>query len=398
MYINIGKAVLYQMLGIRPNHISLKNLFPITGNCSECPWLLTVINHPSENNIAQLKNHCHECPYKGTCASLEQLSMEYINDKNRYGDKNKICRNAILLFILLHTYNPSKNGFVKEISLLQIAEKMNVNVKTVHNCINILVKNEYLFADKITANLYNFILLDYPSYFYKASEGGRGYIKMNQDVIESLLHIDSILAFRLILRQFLESDKTKDSVKTYKELKLSLPAYCKRNVIMDKLKAYCSSIFDITINNDNIAFVLHKENDSTELYANECKEHELFFSELLSTLDDFVLSNHAESSVPELLKNFIQDIENPVLFQMNGSKNIVKDLSRLACRYSREIVIDALSDTYRLHMCQNKGLIRDIGAYVLEVIRSYGLLDGKPSKADFSKIESIPAESNLTVA
>ena len=402
MYINVGKAVLYQMLGVQSNHASLKNVLKVSGKCSECPWLLAVASHPSENMIAQLKVHCHECPFKGSCSEISDLSVEYINEKNRYGNKQKICRNAILLFILLHTYNPSKNGFIQNVHLSSIAEEMNVNMKTIHNCMEILVKNDYIFADKVSAGIYNFILLDYPSYFYKAAEGGRGFIKMNQDVIESLLNIDSILAFRLILRQLLESDVNKDAIKTYKELRLSLPAYCKRNVIKEKLQDYSSSIFDIVMNQDNVSFVLHQENDSSELYAKECREHDSYFKELLSMLDDFVLSYAPGIPVPDRLKSFLYDdndnMVTPVLFQMNGTNDIAAVLSRLSCKYSREIVTDALADTYRLHMCQNKGLIRDIGAYILEVIRSYGLMDGKPSKVDFSKIDSSNSNLNLTVA
>lgn len=390
------------MLGIQPNHKSVKDVLKPANHCSECPWFLAAANHPTSDTISQLHNHCNQCQFKGSCPDISKLSVDYINEKNRYGDKKKVCRNAILFFIMLHTMNPSKNGFINNVSISFIADKMNINVKTVYNCINILAKNEYIYADKISSGTYNFILLDYPSYFLKADKGGRGFIKINEDVIDSLLNIHSILAFRLILRQLLEADKSKDTVKTYKELRLSLPAYCKRNVIKDKLQNYCSSIFDIIMDSNNVSFSLRQENDTKVIYENEVKEHDAYFRELLSMLDDFALSYAPGMSAPLKLKQFmVDDNDNPVtpvLFQMNGVSDITTILAKLSCKYSRQIVTDALADTYRLHMCQNKGLIKNVGAYILEVIRSYGLLDGVPSKADFSKIDISSDCSNLIVA
>lgn len=401
MIINVGKAVLYQMLGVQPNHKSMKDILKISGNCSDCPWLMAATSHPTSNTLSKLHYHCNQCPFKGSCPDIDMLSVDYVNERNRFGNKRKVCRNAILFFILLHTMNPSKNGFIKEISLSSISKKMNVNVKTVYNCVDILVKNEYIYADKISAGTFNIILLDYPSYFLKADKGGRGFLKLSEDVIDSLLNIHSILAFRLILRQLLESDKVKDSVKSYKELRLSLPAYCKRNVIMSKMKDYCSSIYDIVISADNISFVLRKDNDTYTNYEKEIIDHEMYFRELLDMLDDFVLSYSPGIYVPNKLKCFMNDNDGntvtPVLFQMNGTSDVTNILAKLSCKYSRQIVTDALADTYRLHMCKNKGLIKNIGAYILEVIRSYGLLDGKPSEADFSKID-ICDSSNLVVA
>lgn len=402
MIINIGKAVLYQMLGVQQNHNALINNLDITGNCKDCPWLLAALNHPTTNTIKELHNHCNHCPLRGSCQDIDLLSVEYINEKNRYGSKKKVCRNSILLFILLHTLNPSKNGFIKNVSVTLLAEKMQVNKKTVYNCMSSLVKNEYIYMDKTSTGTYNIILLDYPSYFLRSDKGGRGYIKLCETVIQSLLDIHSILAFRLILRQLLESDMTKSAVKSYKELRYSLPEYCKRNVIRNKLKDYCTQIYDIEMDINNVSFVLKSESDTKTNYDNELKEHEQYYSELLNRLEDFVLSYKPGTAIPSNLCNFLLDdngnVVTPVLFQINGATNVVTILARLSCKYTRQIVTEALADTYRMHMCQNKGLIKNIGAYILEVIRSYGLLDGKPSKIDFSKINTSDANIDLIVA
>lgn len=384
------------MLGVQPAHYSVRNIsatsFP--DHCKKCPWAEAALHNPSPSMLKKLHEKCVTC---SNCSGIiPEIKPEYINEKNSYGSKGKVCRNAILIFLYLHTYNPSQNGYISSVSLANMAKEINVCERTIRNCLNMLERADYLFLDYTGDGYFNAIIIDYKNYFLKADKGGRGFIKLSDSVLDSLSGIDSLLTFRLILRQLLESDYTTSCSRTYKELRYSLPNYCKRNIIMKKLADYKDTIYNILIDINTVSFQLKNEYNTSFIIKQEQKENTEYFASLLDELDNFVLSYPTidKEFVPSRLTRFFTDpqtgqaIKTPVLFQRSNAANISEDLARLAAKYTRNIVEDALADTYRIQMCNQKGIIKNIGAYVLEVIHSYGLIDGLSRTINFSNVNS----------
>lgn len=397
MNVNIGKAVLYQMIGLQESHKSdlFENIDINKSGCKDCSWYrMAASENVSEKIKEKVRTQCANCPHKCVISN-----NTYINEKNKYGNKEKVCCNAIKLFILLHMQAPDQTGLVRNVNFADIAAKMNVNIKTIRNNLRVLEDAGYIFADAKSASV---VLLDYPKYFLAANKGGRGYIKLLSDTVNSIVKINSITAFRIILRQLLEQDNDKTVTKTYHDIKRFLPDYCKRNIILSKLSAISEMIFDIKTTVTDITFKI-KDKFNTKLQLDsEKKQHMEYFSSILESLDNYVWTygQIIENKIPSDLKRFFVDennipVKEPVFFQRSDMDEALNDLALLSCRYSRNIVLQALADTYRIQMCTNRKLINNLGAYLSRVIKSYGLYDGKSKTINFSNIS---AETNLVTA
>ena len=369
MVTTIGKAVLYQMLGVQANHYTI-NMTSLPSSCRTCPWLEAALSNPSSSMISTCSRKCSICPHNHSDV------IKYINEKNAYGSKPKESRNAILIFIYLHQFVKSNNGFISGISVHTIAETLGISVRTVKNCFNRLQTDGYIFMDSLGDGEYNIILQDYNTYFMKANEGGRGYIKLSTTTISSLYEIDSILVLRLILRQLLESDYQIESIKKYRDLRYSLPKYCKRNVIQKQLQKYTSLPYEVEMTAKVVSFRLKDKYNTELLTKQELKSNELYFEELFNTIDDIVIENDFTNLSNELRQFFFDEnglrIKQPIFLSHKNREKDIADLSHLAIKYSRQIVVQALSATYRNTMCKQNKLINDLGAYILSVINTYG--------------------------
>ncbi len=393
MYFVIGKAVLYQAIGLKSNQkiIKVNN----QSECATCPWLQAAISsYATEKTFSTLQKKCSSC----NCKAYEII---YENEKNMYGFKSKLNRNSILLLLKLHSLNPTSSGFLENINVENLAIELNVNIRTIRNNISTLVKSGYIYCENIYANHINLILLDYKDYFLTADKGGRGYVKLSSDTIKDLCNIKSILVLRLILRELL-SDKEED-LKTYKELSNALPSYCKRNVISKKLLSFKQNIFNINLSDIHVHFSLVDKHNIKSRLSFEIKEYSAYYSTLFDNLNEFILAHktYTAKEVPQNLYHFLIDkdgtlITNPVLTSKRTYSQIT-DLAKLACKYSEPIVTTALADTYRLNMCKGKKLIKNLGSYVLQVIRSYGIKE-PDTQSNFILIDSNTSTTSSIIA
>ena len=372
MYYTIGKSVLYQALGLKQNNKELV-LNNKKSACASCPWYQAASSSfASKNSYDTLKAKCAHCE------NNIDYEVIYNNEKNKYGsDKTKLNRNALILFMKLHSYNPTQAGFIENIDVDVLADLLKVSVRTVRNNLKLLVDGGYIYCDSIYANHVNLILLNYKDYFLPADKGGRGYLKISENTLKDLCNIRSILVLRLILRNLL-SEKENNS-NTYKDLNNCLPCYCKKNVIISKIKEHTQNIFEIVLSDKHVNFKIKQEHDIKINLANEEKtysEHyNNIFNKINKVLFDSIGSNIMINNIPlELTPFFIDDnkqiIENPV--SCFYYKKAIPDLAKLACKYSEPVVTRALADTYKLHMCKQKPLLKHLGSYILEVIKSYG--------------------------
>lgn len=399
MIANIGKGVLYQLIGLRNNDkrttLKIDNI-PKDSPCSICPWRKAAQSNPNAKaGLELLKEHCANC--KDRCFDLDQVSIhtEYIYE-SRYGTRPKLNRNAVLLFMLLHFQTPDASGFLSSVAIPALAEKLHIHERSIRNNLEKLKTFGYIHYDMSFNNTVNIILLDYKSYYANAREGGFGYIKISDAVIDELSSVRSIILFRILVRQYLDSDKTDETTQTYKELLHSLPRYCRRSIIDNKIKE-TQGIFCISQNTNSLTFRLSPEYNVKVQYEKQYKENTEHYKNLMDKLNDFTLSISRITSktiIPNDLKRFFSHdgiiVSKPYMFQLSGLTDVPETLARIACKYGLPAVDNALADTYRLQMCTKHKLIHNLGAFILTVIKN------KLSKEDADKTIATEASFNTS--
>lgn len=379
MIANIGKGVLYQMIGIRENDkkIILKmDEVPKDSPCCSCPWIKAAQANPdAEAGYELIKSRCAGC--KDRCFDLSNINLhtEYIYESH-YGTRPRLNRNAVLLFMLLHLQAPDASGFLSGIAIPTLAEKLHVHERSIKNNLEKLKVSGYIHYDMGLNNTVNIILLDYKSYYANAREGGFGYIKISDAIIDEFSSVTSIILFRILVRQYLDSDKTDENTKTYKELLHSLPRYCRRSIIDNKIKEK-QGIFCIFQNTNSLTFKLSPKYNAKVQYEKQCTENTDHYRNLLDKLNDFTLSTDkitSETNIPdELTRFFLHDgvfVSIPYIFQLSGLKDVPETLAKIACKYGLVTVDNALADTYRLQICIKHKLIHNLGAFILTVIKN----------------------------
>lgn len=379
MIANIGKGVLYQLIGIRDN--DKKTTLQVHGiqkdsHCSKCPWMKAAQANPdAEAGRELLTSHCAQC--QDRCFELKNVSLhtEYIYE-SRYGTRPRLNKNAVLLFMLLHLQSPDASGFISDVRIPALAETLHVHERSIKNNLEKLRISGYIHYDTGFYNTVNIILLDYKTYYATAREGGFGYIKMSDAVINELSNVASVTLFRILVRQYLDSDKTDETTKTYKELLHSLPRYCRRSIIDAKIKEV-QGIFSILQDLNSLTFKLAPEFNVKAQYEKQYQENTQHYRKLLDRLNDFTFSIDkitANTIIPDKLTRFFSHdgviVSKPYLFQISGLKDIPETLAKIACKYGQTTVDNALADTYRLQMCTNHKLIHNLGAFILTVIKN----------------------------
>lgn len=380
MIANIGKGVLYQLIGIQYN--SKKVVLKVDGlskesPCSKCPWMKAAMANPDADAGKELLNeHCNGCSDR--CFDLADINLhtEYIYE-NHYGTRPRLNQNAVLLFMLLHLQTVDASGFISGVSIPFLAETLHVHERSIKNNLEKLKVSGYIHYDMGHENTVNIILLDYRMYYATAREGGFGYIKISDDIINELSNITSIVFFRILVRQYLESDRTDETTKTYKELLHSLPRYCRRSIINSKIEE-AQEIFSIFRSPNSLTFKLSPDYNIKANYEKQYKENTDHYTKLLEKLNDFTFSTAKITSttiIPDELTRFFSHdgvfVSKPCIFQLSGLQDVPETLARLACKYGLPIVDNALADTYRLQMCTKRKLIHNLGAFILTVIKNY---------------------------
>ncbi|NDO52041.1 hypothetical protein FMM75_22630 [Lachnospiraceae bacterium MD335] len=379
MIANIGKGVLYQLIGIQGN--SKKVVLKVNGiskesPCSKCPWMKAAMANPDPDAGKKLLNeHCAGCSSR--CFDLSDINLhtEY-RYESYYGAKPRLNKNAVLLFMLLHLQTVDASGFISNVSVPSLAKTLHVHERSIKNNLKKLKASGYIHYDMGQQNTVNVILLDYKMYYAPAREGGVGYIKISDAIINELSNITSIVFFRILIRQYLESDQTEETTKTYKELLHSLPRYCRRSIINRKIEEN-QGIFNIFHNKDSLTFKLSPDYNAKNNYEKQYIENTKHYTKLLKQLDDFVFSTAKitpATHIPcELTRFFFHDgnlVSNPCLFQRSAMEEAPDILARLACKYGILIVDNALADTYRMQMCTKRKLIHNLGAFIRTVIKN----------------------------
>lgn len=351
-YINIGKAVLIRATGIQKN---TKHIVEDMSLCNTCQ---------SKAIYEAMKQ---ECPHKAEC-----MKTVYVNEKNKVGYQNTLKTNAIKIFIYLHTCKPDKDGQVS-MDTREAASLTNSNEKTIAANLSSLQGYGYITYTKAAPHKYNVIINDYKNYYKPASKGGRGFLVINRELFGELMKIDSLNLMRITIRQIIELDNQSANgtfnviEKSYRDIKLSLPEYCKPNVIRRAI-THVTDIFHTEIKNTGIRFILgekynakKQKNERQDLYSQKFLD---FFSEFNAQIVDL---NTNQISIDQFkYQDFLT--ENTDQFRLLGfTPNQIVDMVQMAMQYSYELVVEALKEIYKNYKLKTKR-INNIGGLIRTII------------------------------
>ena len=378
-FTNIGKAAIIQSLGIQKNYTEVieSTVSSIDYNntaCSSCKCKAIVSTFPKDSGA-----------YNEACAACEKCTHRkmkrenvykkiYHNEKNRYGYRPMLKGFSIKLFWLLHFYHPDNNGIVHEIDAGELAAVLGCNIRTVWNNLKVLEEYTYISYSKNEYGFINVILNDYEKYYLPAAQGGRGFLVVSKELMQKLIKVKSLVTLRICIRELLELDSPElkgqagVNYKHIRDIRNTLPAYCKPSVIKSKL-AGCPDIFTTSISKNVVKFEINP------LFIPKTQKklaYEKYTEDFKNFLWDFnrnVAHVNAGGSCLVKVKQFF-DLSYNVSYKPVCLKPVeLSDLANLALHYSYNLVIDALSAVYKKYI-MGQGTIHNLGGLVSRVIRN----------------------------
>lgn len=383
-FASIGKAVLYRAIGLQKNYKEVITqehdiLDEAETGCYSCQNFITknfTKYCPETVEYKTCLQICENCPKKVFYKSYN-ITTIYRNEFNKFGYAPRLKRFPILLFLVYHFLGVDKNGIIKNVNINDLAEFFNCEKRTIQAANKKLSEYGYIITGNgIDPNNYiNIMLPEYTKYFSTAIEGGRGYYICSKELFTKLAAIDNITALRIQLRKLLEHDDQSISgnykgelTHTYKEIRRALPDYCKPNVIKKSLENNME-IFNICADNDTITFKLNPAYQA-KLIKNELFEHNKGkISNLINKFNDIV--NNLEFNQDKLAIDFSEFIISKS--DVNYSPIVVNDkdlddLSSMSVQYTYEIVVNALSEVYKIFIIPG-AKIKNFGGLIRTTIK-----------------------------
>lgn len=380
-FTNIGKAVLIQALGIQKNYTTIiENTVEVVDysnpSCSSCKYKAIIENFDKDSDMYKTAStYCADCPNK-LLTTQNVTKKVYHNEKNRYGYRPMLKSNALKLLLLLHFFHPDRFGIIKNVDTREIAQKLNCNIKTVWNNLEILSSYTYISYSKTDTYSINLILNDYENYYLPAHKNGRGFLVLSFDLLNKIILLDSLVTLRIYLRELINLDnanlKGQASVdhKTFKDIRQVLPAYCKPCIIKKSIENASTDIFTTSINNNIIRFEIDKryiaKNQKTILLQETTDKLKKFIMDFNSVIPEV---NSGEIQ-PEKYNSFLPVDYDIVYYKLISiKKDELDDLANIAIHYSYDLMMLALSNVYKQYILFDKP-IKNLPGLVSSIVRS----------------------------
>ena len=380
-FTNIGKAVLIQALGIQKNYTTIiENTVEVVDysnpSCSSCKYKAIIENFDKDSDMYKTAStYCAYCPNK-LLTTRNVTKKVYHNEKNRYGYRPMLKSNALKLLLLLHFFHPDRFGIIKNVDTREIAQKLNCNIKTVWNNLEILSSYTYISYSKTDTYSINLILNDYENYYLPAHKNGRGFLVLSFDLLNKIILLDSLVTLWIYLRELINLDnanlKGQASVdhKTFKDIRQVLPAYCKPCIIKKSIENASTDIFTTSINNNIIRFEIDKryiaKNQKTILLQETTDKLKKFIMDFNSVIPEV---NSGEIQ-PEKYNSFLPVDYDMVYYKLISiKKDELDDLANIAIHYSYDLMMLALSNVYKQYILFDKP-IKNLPGLVSSIVRS----------------------------
>ena len=339
---SIGNAVLLSSLYQRPNHIRYverKILNEFDTGCYTCPHFRS--------------EHCASCKSRVFDTAYDKV---YVNEKNRFGTRKSLKRNALLLFMYFHFMGPDKNGLI-QFDSEEAAEKLHCNERSISNNLKLLAKHNYIsYTPGTYPGAFRVFISNYKDYFKKSQAGGRGYTIISSAIFEQLTGMKDINTIRLALRNLLPIDTNySDIQKSYKELKSLLPEYCTKNTIKQITSSMeFKEIFTTSQKKRYVNIVTKEKYNPTSIAEHLKQDCRNAVLEKVTAINEFVEQSNLR-------------------FKIHLNDSELKDISNIALRVPIQFICEAFEHIYSNYVSKNLritnmgALVRTISEYNAEI-------------------------------
>lgn len=172
---------------------------------------------------------CNSCPYKPQSIKVKGYADMF---DPKYSKTLKSA--AIKLYIALFFYCDS-DGCGDSVSFKELADLIDVNVKTIKASLDALSKENYIIYDQENPRYFGFDIVDYREMYKKAFENGKGYVTLDQSILSDLMSVKDLNSLRCIIKiyfnasynQYRSASKIAATKVSFAELRKSLPSYVK---------------------------------------------------------------------------------------------------------------------------------------------------------------------------
>ncbi len=359
-FARIGKGVLSKAIGLQKNYKYIvvsgpDNLDEIESGCFDCPTPGTVPG-------SQFCNGCPQAVYKHT----RKLKTIYVNERNRYGYQPTLKSTSIKLLILYHFLQPDGNGFIRNLPIKDLASRIGCAPATIRTCNKILQQYGYCYVSNsgIYENCINVLLPEYKDYHKTASEGGRGYITMSDDMLVKILSIKGLNPLRLSLKGILEIDNARIgrsectcASTSFQRLRGFLPRYCKNNVIRSAL-ALISPLLDTSYTEKNVTFKIKDTFSPQKIRKELVALNQVRIEDYVSKLNDNIekyaeLCGGADAEGLDYVRSSLTSLGISISRDMpliSLSLSDYTDLASLSIQFNIHMVMDAVRNIYNSYI------------------------------------------------
>lgn len=396
-YARIGKAVITKAIGLQKNYKEVyekseDKLNEEKSGCHNCE-ICKLKCQFSALGVAEvcdaLNKQCRTCS-QAVWESAYTTHIKYINEKNRYGYQPTLKANAIKLFITYHFLQPDALGFIKNVSVKELAKLLGCTPATIRFSNEILSSYGYCYFcnSGISDNHINVHIPEYKNYHKPASEGGRGYFSLSSSMLSELLSVNHLNTLRLTIKGILEVDNASaydvanpeltDVTSTFDKLRGFLPSYCKRNVIRKALERG-NAIFQYSFSDSSVTFSMKQEyakkNTRKTLLMEseqEIKEHIEHLNDVLELANDKEAYTDNERTQALLTMFSIGSFRQyPALILTN---DVYCDLASMCIQYNTNMVKQAISCIYNDYIAKSRP-VESFGALARYYIRNMSVFN-----------------------
>lgn len=396
-YARIGKAVITKAIGLQKNYKEVyekseEKLNEEKSGCHNCEIckLKCQFSALGVTEVCDaLNEQCRTCS-QAVWESVYTAHTKYINEKNRYGYQPTLKANAIKLFITYHFLQPDALGFIKNVSVQELAELLDCTPATIRFSNEILSSYEYCYFcnSGISDNHINVYIPEYKNYHKPASEGGRGYLSLSSSMLSELLAVDHLNTLRLTIKGILEVDNASaydaanpnltDVTSTFDKLRGFLPSYCKRNVIRKALEQG-NAIFQYSFSDSSVTFSMKQEYAKKNMRKAMLLESEQEVKDHVDSLNDVLeLANDKEPYTdPERTQALLTMFsigsfhQYPSLILTNDD---YRDLASMCIQYNMNMVKQAISCVYNDYIAKRRP-VESFGALTRHYIRNMSVFN-----------------------
>jgi hypothetical protein len=380
----IGKAVLHRMIGLRENYALDEPKLP--ENCCDCPFFQEMQIYdpfPESPEYINADKNCKKCTdyqtYHLWSVKTSPDYTEYVNEKNRYGAGKSLKFNAIMLFITYHMICTEQNGVLKNISIRELADTLGCSKKTIRYNNRVLCDNNYIYLSKgELSGTVNICLKEYPTYFQPAQKGGRGFYTISDKLFESLKELKLTNQLRIILKTLLDNDSAitplpNEITESYKNMRLYLPKYCKRNIIQKTLDSINSTICTIKTSLHDVYFKMNPAFDGKTTRQNLLQKNLGIIEQNIITVSNSIKDALDLKQIPVFKDTFFsllqKNFKHITYRPLSINKKQLNDLAEISIDYSADMVLTAVATIYYTIICNNQ-TIRNFGGLIRDTIKS----------------------------